>query len=157
MRQLRFAADAMLGRLAKWLRIAGYDTVYYSGIDDAVLIGLAHAEDRFILTRDTALARRLAPDAILLIKDDEPLSQLVQTIRELGLVVDRERIFTLCTLCNMPLEKVDRDSVRDAVPEYTFTVNETYTRCGSCGRVYWTGTHRERVLRRLSDAGIIVR
>jgi len=157
MRQLRFAADAMLGKLAKWLRIVGYDTAYYSDIDDARLIGLAHAEDRFILTRDTALARRLAPASFLFIMDNEPLSQFVQTIRELGLVVDRERIFSLCTLCNMPLENVDRESVRDVVPEYTFTVNETYTRCGSCGRIYWTGTHRERVLRRLSAAGIIVR
>jgi len=157
MRDLRFAADAMLGKLAKWLRIAGYDTAYWKDIDDASLVRLARAEDRFILTRDTALARRLVSGTFLFIKDDTPIKQFMQAANELGLDVYGKKIFSVCTLCNAPLEETDRESVKGLVPEYTFAVNELFKRCGSCGRVYWHGTHRERVLKRLKDSGIVVR
>ncbi len=157
MRNLRFAADEMLGRLAKWLRIAGYDTAYWKDIDDARLVELARAEGRLILTRDTSLVGRLAPGTFLFLKDEVPFKQFIQAVNELGLDIYAERIFTVCTICNAPLEEADRESVEALVPEYTFAASESFRRCGSCGRVYWHGTHRERVLKRLKDIGVVVR
>lgn len=150
---MRFLADAMLGKLAKWLRISGYDTLYESGVEDDELVMRAAAEGRVILTRDTRLVRRLAPGCYLFIRDNQTAAQFRQVVSELGLEVCGQGFFTRCTVCNGELRAVGRESVRGVVPEYTYSVNRKFLRCPSCGRVYWEGTHKARILERLKDTG----
>jgi uncharacterized protein with PIN domain len=146
---MKFAADAMLGKLAKWLRILGYDTSYQRDIEDTELVMRAREEGRFILTRDTRLIKRLKGGEYLFIRDNAPFDQLVQAVSELGLDLAGDCMLSHCTLCNYPLEAVPRDKVQGLVPEYTLMREKEFYLCHSCGRAYWPGTHKERIIERL--------
>jgi uncharacterized protein with PIN domain len=149
----RFIADAMLGRLAKWLRALGYDVAYERKIEDAALLARARAEGRRLLTRDAYLVRRRdLPPGTVLVRSDHLREQLAQVVAELGLSVDRYR-FTRCIDCNTPLTAVARDAVRDIVPQYVFETQARFGRCPGCGRVYWPGTHWARMRERLDQLG----
>jgi len=147
-----FFADAMLGRLAKWMRVLGFDTMYVHDIEDDELVRLAQEQGRLILTRDTRLAERLDSGEFLFIRDDDPAAQLVQVFEELHLDADVSRLFSRCLECNSPVEEVGREDIAGEVPEYVLSVNDRFTRCTGCGRVYWPGTHVSRILDRLAPA-----
>ena len=151
-----FIADAMLGRLAKSLRMLGFDVFYKAGIDDLEFKRLALREGRIALTRDHEIAESSLPIRIVLIESDHLEDQLVQTVRELDLDVSGS-LFTRCLVCNVPVEEVDAASVADRVPPYVLETQERFSRCPGCGRVYWAATHvenaREWLGRVLGDAG----
>jgi len=137
---MRFLVDAMLGKLAKWLRILGYDVLYYRDLEDEQLIRLAEAEGRVLLTGDEELGRRRG---ILISSDDwrEQLHELVGVIE-----LDRRSVFTRCIECNLPLERISRAEVEGLVPPYVFATQEEFGRCPQCGRIYWKGTHFQSAL-----------
>jgi uncharacterized protein len=150
MNPMQFLADAMLGRLATWLRLLGYDTVYENNATDAELARRARLEQRILLTRDVELTHRRGVRA-LLIETDQVESQLEQVIRALNLTV--QQAFSRCAECNQPLEEATKNSVREQVPPYVFHTQEHFRRCANCGRVYWRGTHWAHMLERLEDIG----
>ncbi|MBC7250663.1 MAG: Mut7-C RNAse domain-containing protein [Anaerolineae bacterium] len=144
---VKLLADGMLGRLAKWLRILGFDTLYDPSLDDHALLRLARAEGRILLTCDRELAhRRGAPS--LLIESTDLESQLRQVIRDLHLSPDAA--FSRCPVCNTPLEALEKEAVRDRVPAHVFRTHTEFSRCPHCDRVYWSGTHRARMLELIS-------
>jgi len=145
--RIAFLVDGMLGRLAKWLRILGYDTAYFPDLDDNELVRLARAEGRILLTRDRELARRRGLHSIL-IEDDQLEAQVRQVLRELGL--SEERPFSRCPVCNALLRRVEKESVRDKVPPYVFQTQEQFSLCPQCGRIYWKGTHWQRMREKLA-------
>jgi len=149
-REPRFICDAMLGRLARWLRALGYDTEYDDAIDDAVLVARGREEDRRVLTRDRALAKAWRVEAILLLEADDPMEQLEEVIRRLGLAVP-DRLFTRCTVCNTALKPLDPAQARDRVPEKAHARQSSFAECPDCDRVYWEGSHVRRMRRRLAD------
>ena len=132
----------MLGRLAKWLRLMGYDTCYERDITDDALLLEARKEGRTILTRDTRLImRRAARGQALLITSNDPAMQLRQVMEHFSLAaLDIPR----CSRCNGLLIRVpDKHQLRDLVPEHVFLNQgrEGFFRCSSCGRIYWEGSH----------------
>ncbi|MDE2060347.1 MAG: Mut7-C RNAse domain-containing protein [candidate division NC10 bacterium] len=139
---MRFVADAMLGRLAKWLRLLGYDTLYWRG-DDARLVRLVLAENRVLLTRDTHLPPRLPPHLTLFITSDHYDKQLDQVITRLGL---SPGIGCLCMRCNLPLEPADKVGLQGEIPEFVWRTQERFARCPGCLRIYWEGTHYARMM-----------
>ncbi len=139
----RFVADAMLGRLARWLRLLGWDVLYDPHRDDRELARIAAREDRVLLTRDRGLLARRIVRRGLLVRHDDVGAQLAQVLAELGLRPDPARAWTRCSVCNTPTEDVPKESVRDRVPAYTFATHERFRLCPGCGRVYWPGSHRE--------------
>jgi uncharacterized protein with PIN domain len=138
---MRLVADAMLGRLAKWLRVLGYDTLYWRG-DDAGLVRLAVAEHRLVLTRDTRLSPRLPPSQCLFIESDHYDKQLRQVIDRLGWPT---RTGHRCLRCNLLLEAADKAELRDRVPEFVWLRHDKFARCPGCLRIYWEGTHFQRM------------
>jgi len=148
---MKFAADAMLGKLALWLRALGHDTTYEKDIEDDVLIRRSKDEGRLLLTRDTRMVRRLTPGEYLFIRDNAPIDQLRQAVSELGLSVDSDEALTRCLRCNTALTVVDKESVKGLVPDYTFERTSKFHRCPGCGRVYWPGTHEARMRERLNN------
>jgi len=142
----RLVVDHMLGRLAKWLRLLGYDTVYSGNLDDADLARIALAEDRILLTRDAQLARRRRLRTIL-VQSDHPPEQLSQVARELHLSAGNP--LSRCLRCNSVLHYVDKNAVQGEVPPYIWETQEYFSRCPDCGRLYWRGTHWERMQRML--------
>jgi uncharacterized protein with PIN domain len=144
---LRFAADAHLGRLARMLRFAGYDTVLHSEGDDAELVALASREDRVILTRDRDLLmhREVAHGCYL--RPTEPIEQLRELVRRLGLDISdlRATRISRCTLCNEPLEPVEPAQAASRVPPRTLACFDAFWRCRACERTYWKGSHWRRM------------
>jgi len=138
--KVTFIADAMLGRLARWLRFLGFDTVYFSGISDASLIRIALEQNRTILTRDTRLIRVKGLRSYLLIASDDPFQQLLETISTFKL--RQFRLLSRCVKCNGNLHKIkDKSEVKDSVPEYVFLHYNLFQKCADCGKIYWEGTH----------------
>ncbi len=139
---MRFVADAMLGTLAKWLRILGYDTHFDPTLDDHQLVRLARAQDRVLLTRDRELARRRGVRVLFV--DSESLdTQLGQLLAELNLEPDQS--FSRCPVCNELLADLDRETARSQVPAYVAQTHEAFKSCPTCQRVYWRGTHWQRM------------
>lgn len=147
---MRFVADDMLGRLARWLRLLGYDVIYPAPARDAQLLRLAQAEDRVLLTRDRGLAERFSGRKVL-VESGNLWEQLRQVVTELGLEVGKG-FLTRCALCNEPIEPISKEEVRDLVPPYVFCTHGKFARCPKCGRVYWEGSHVERMRMRLKEA-----
>jgi len=145
----RFLADVMLGTLAKWLRILGYDTLYNNRIEDDEIVRLCLAESRIALTRDTRLVKRRLLRQSLLIESVELGEQLRQVVAFLGGRLDKARLLTRCIECNSLLVPVAAESVKALVPEYVFKTQSEFKQCPSCQRVYWGGTHRDQIQKRL--------
>ncbi len=143
--EFRFIADEMLGRLAKWLRAIGYDTVYYSGGGDSALVQQALREDRVILTKDSHLIKRKLARKSLFVRSDNLREQFKQVVEELGLDAEN-KLFTRCLVCNRELVFVGKQDVRDKVPSYTYLTQSKFYECPGCERVYWPGTHRDNML-----------
>jgi len=135
-----FAVDAMLGRLAKALRMLGYDTHYDSDVSDSDLKLLAVREGRIVLTRDREIAETGLPLRVLLVESDHPDEQLRQVVGALSLDV-RSSLFTRCLVCNTLVEDAPRDEVEGRVPPYVLSTQERFARCPGCGRIYWAATH----------------
>jgi uncharacterized protein with PIN domain len=140
----RFVADHMLGSLAKWLRIMGYDTVYDKTLDDEQLAALARAENRFVLTRDKELSKE--PGAFL-VEDEQLDSQLAAVAGKFGLKFDEAS--TRCTACNGELKGLPKEEAKDSVPEGAFAGNDEFWKCSVCGKVYWRGSHWHGIMDRL--------
>jgi len=145
----KFFADAMLGRLATWLRVLGCDTAYEKAIGDKELVERAEKEDRIILTRDTLLVKRRGARArSFFVEGDGSEDQLRQVAERFS--IGGGDVLTRCVRCNIVLEMAQKESVRELVPPYVYETQEEFSRCPRCFRVYWAGTHRERMLEKLS-------
>jgi uncharacterized protein len=145
---MRFLADNMLGRLATWLRLLGYDTAYPRNAEDAELARIARSEERVLLTRDVELTRRRGISC-LLIESEQVAIQVKQVFSAFHLTV--HDAFSRCAECNVRLEDVPKESVRDRVPPYVFKTQERFRCCRECARVYWRGTHWARMSAQLED------
>lgn len=144
----RFVADVMLGRLAKWLRIAGFDVLYSNRFTDDELVALSKREDRVLLSRDThLLARKSVEQFIFLESQDihDQIKQIFTTTHMAGL----PSLLTRCLSCNEPLIEAPRESVRPSVPAFVFKTHLSFKSCPKCRKVFWAGTHRNSVLRTL--------
>jgi uncharacterized protein with PIN domain len=150
--EISFIVDSNAGKLAKWLRMMGYDALFFNYIDDARLVDIALQEGRVILTRDTQIARRrLAANGrlkVILTRSDDPREQLRQVVREMKLDC-RLKQFTRCLECNQSLVPKGKEDVKDMVPPYVFRTQQQYMQCPSCLRVYWQGTHWQRMKKAL--------
>jgi len=142
---MKFIADNMLGRLAKWLRIIGCDVAYYRRIDDARLVELALEQGRLILTRDTLLIRRKkAKGNFFFVTDDDYKEQLKQVTRQFS-IDPYQDLLTRCIECNTLLSDIDREHVRELLPEYVYKNLRSFRTCRQCNKVYWPATHKDLI------------
>ena len=144
---MKFAADKMLGRLARWLRVIGQDVIYGPHLSGYGLIRAARTEGRLILTRDRALAKKHPPD-YLLIQSDRFREQLQQVVQACRLEPFREA-FTRCVECNSLLQPIAKEAVEERVPPYVFSTQQKFSLCPICRRIFWPATHQQRMLEEL--------
>jgi uncharacterized protein with PIN domain len=140
----RFAADAMLGRLARWLRVLGFDTFYDAAIADPDLVTIAAREQRVLLTRDRHLLRELRPAQALEVRCDDPLEQLQDVVAALELR-GPVAMFSRCLICNTPLEELDAAAVEALAAELEYAPPPPVRRCPRCDKLYWEGSHSRRM------------
>jgi uncharacterized protein with PIN domain len=148
---LKFIADSMLGRLAKWMRFIGCDVTYYRMIGDSELVDLAQREGRIILTRDTLLIkRRKAKGNSFLVEGNSYKDQLKQVIRHFSINPSRD-LLTRCVECNLILSNIEKEKVKDTIPEYVYMTQESFSVCPGCHRIYWSATHKEAIMKLLEE------
>lgn len=132
----------------------GFDSVFFTGIDDSVMVKQALAEGRVLLTRDTAIMkRRVVNDGRLkavLFQSEQPDRQIRQLLQAFDLM-GQAAPFTLCLECNLPLIEKSRDEVKQRVPPYVFQTQTRYMECPACRRIYWRGTHWAAMNRKLEN------
>lgn len=152
----KFVADVMLGRLAKWLRIAGFDVLYSNRFSDDELMEISNREDRVLLSRDTRLLIRKPVKKFLFLESPDFHSQLKQVFASLP-IPGFTALLTRCLSCNVLLVETARERVRDAVPAFVYKTQPNFKSCPKCGKIFWAGTHRNsaiQILKRLQTETI---
>jgi uncharacterized protein with PIN domain len=145
-----FAADRMLGRLAKMLRLLGYDTLYSSDMSVERLLKAAADRGRMVLTRGQAEKRFPGVNNVYSVRSEHPPEQLREVVRRFDLDT-RSGLWTRCTLCNGTIERAEKASVKTQVGPRIFELYNEFFRCQSCGHIYWKGSHADRILRKLAS------
>ena len=145
----KFIADHMLGSLARWLRMMGYDTVYDKRLDDAGIAQLARAEGRFVLTRDGELSKE---PAAFYVENDDLDSQLKAVATKFGLKFNEGMI--RCSVCNGALRDLPKAEATGSVPEGALQANDKFWKCTQCGKVFWKGTHWNGIMERLKKLNL---
>ena len=145
LRDPRFVIDVNLGRLARLLRVLGFDVWWSSDADDQTLADVSLGQQRILLTRDRALLKRRAITHGLFVRSDHPDEQTLEVIRQLDLA-QRLAPFTRCVRCNGRLVAVSKDEVIDHLEPLTRRYYDEFSRCADCGRIYWAGSHYARLL-----------
>ena len=148
----KFIADAMLGRLAKWLRVLGYDTLYQPFYKQGVIEN-AVGEGRKLLSRHGPTVAHYVN--AMLILSDHVKDQLYEMKKAGAITSERSEWFSRCLICNVLLQEAEETDTRENVPEYVFYQSTSGIRvCPSCGRYFWPGSHRERMVRHLEEWGL---
>jgi uncharacterized protein with PIN domain len=151
--QPRFACDAMLGGLARWLRAAGYDASWHDGIDDGELVRLTLAEGRTVLSSDGdvfefSLVRDGVVPSLFVPRGLSVQAQLAHVLGALGLPLGEPR----CMACGGELAELTREGAAGRVPPLSLARHERFWECVRCGKAFWHGTHWERIAERLRQA-----
>jgi hypothetical protein len=143
LRALRFLLDVHVGRLAAYLRMAGFDALYSNQADDAELAGIVAREGRVLLTRDRYLLMRTAVERGYWVRSTQPKQQLLEVVKRFDLAASM-RPFTRCLSCNTLLEDASRETILDRLPPKILE-KDAFRVCPGCQRVYWEGSHYERM------------
>jgi len=137
---MKFLLTKEVGKLARWLRTLGYDTVYYTHDNTALLELQALREARVIITRNKVLYEKTTIKSVY-VEAEKAEQQLRKVISSVGLKADEEKMLSRCSLCNTVLVRVDKDAIQSSVPVNVFNTRDQFMRCVSCQRIYWQGSH----------------
>ncbi len=140
---LKFILTKELGRLARWLRLLGYDAAYFASDDMKPLFITAFNESRVVITKRLRMSEIKSIKVVYLRKDllKDQISELRKKIR---LKINDRALFTRCADCNREVYKIDRGSVRDIVPAYVYKTQKNFFQCPSCAKIFWKATHWDR-------------
>lgn len=147
---MKFIVTRELGRLAKWLRILGFDTEYLTQSKYSSLVIQALKDERIIVTGNRRVSSRAGIRTVV-IDSDEVSSQLKELLIALRIKVDKDIMFSRCVVCNKALVPVEKSKVKDKVPAYVFDTQDKFTICENCKRLYWQGTHWGNVRRFIEE------
>jgi uncharacterized protein with PIN domain len=145
LRESRFVLDTHLGQLASYLRLLGFDTLYHNDSDDSELALLSHEQSRILLTKDRGLLKRKIITHGYCVRETDPARQLQEAVARFDLR-GQFRPFRRCLVCNGLIEAVDKAAVVDRLPANTRRFYEEFRQCASCDRVYWKGSHYQRMV-----------
>jgi uncharacterized protein with PIN domain len=143
-RPVRFVLDIHLGRLAVYLRLLGFDTLYRNDYDDATLAELSHQEQRVLLTRDRGLLKRRLVDFGCCVRENKPKQQLISLLHRYRLG-DEIEPWRRCLRCNELLEPVDKAEILEQLEPKTQRYFDDFQRCKGCGQIYWRGSHYDHM------------
>ncbi len=148
---MKFLVDRMLGKLAKGLRMLGYDAIYYKGDDAYQLYSLARHDGRVILTRNTKLVQKRPEDHIIAIAEDYPFLQLKEVIQKGHLSLNEENLFSRCLICNAIIDPIPHEEAQGKVPDFIYFQKKDFSQCPQCRRIYWEGSHQENMVKKVEE------
>ena len=147
---MMFLCDGMLGKLARWLRLLGYDTIYFNTPSKKEFIEKARAEGRIILSKSRRL-NEVKRAKVLIIHAESIVEQLKEVIEGLRLKPDERAFFSRCSFCNLPLKKIEKEGIKEKVPSSIYSTMAEFTQCNNCQRIFWQGSHWQRMKERLGS------
>jgi hypothetical protein len=142
---MKFLADRTLGKLARKLRVLGFDALYWRGGNLGGAMETARSEGRVLLTRSRKVREKTEGLSLVVVEANDPKDQLMEIIRKLSLETGPEKIFRRCLLCNEELRPLDREEAEGRVPDFILQAYKAFHACPRCRRIYWPGTHYERM------------
>lgn len=149
---MRFLADRTTGQLARKLRALGFDVLYQAGGQLEEAAGVAFSENRWILTRSRRLREKGLEARVIVVEADDPREQVGEVLSKLKLELEEEKFFSRCLMCNEILLPASKEEVEGKVPDFIYRAYESFHICPRCRRVYWPGTHLQRMKKGLSSA-----
>ncbi|WP_242928797.1 Mut7-C ubiquitin/RNAse domain-containing protein [Pontibacter vulgaris] len=150
---VKFILDVHLGKLAKLLRMAGFDTLYETSYDDKVIAQIARADNRIVLTRDVGLLKHKAIQQGYWLRSQHGNEQLTEVIKRYGLQ-KAVQPFKRCLVCNGLIRQVEKETVQEQLPPKTKLYFSEFYQCTCCNKVYWKGSHYERMQQFLQQINI---
>jgi uncharacterized protein with PIN domain len=145
---LYFVADRTLGKLTKWMRLLGFDTI--CEIEAGAELFFEHlAIDRIVLTRTGTIKKQFSDRRLVFVASNYLDLQLKQVIAELGIRPADTRPFSRCIHCNIPIVDADPDDVCSSIPDYIYEICDEFKKCIQCNRIFWSGSHTKRSLERI--------
>ena len=155
---MKFLADSMLGKMARWLRMLGHDVTYDVGLGDNELLEVAKKENRVLLTKDLELYKRAiirGTDALYLKGKSEP-ERLAEVAKRYGLTLEVDMEKSHCPVCNTKLEAAQKEQLSNKLEKNTSIYYDKFWKCPNCGQVYWQGAHWKQINRTLKEAQSIM-
>jgi len=140
--EIRFVAEMTLGKLAKWLRILGFDTVYAANVTGEELIDTSRG--RILLTRTRRVRNVKTAKECIFITSNHPFEQLREVVLALGIAKEDIRPYSRCIRCNASIRWVEKNAVRGKIPDYIWETQDTFHTCSHCRKIYWSGSHIQR-------------
>ncbi len=142
---MRFVVDCMLGKLARWLRLSGYNVIYAKLTDEEIL-EISKKEGRIILTRDKLLHAKACKYDVqsIYIHGSDVISQLQQLVHELGIKIQDSPEYSLCPVCGGEISEISKEEAKGRVPEEIIKNHRLYA-CKKCGKIYWKGMHWNKI------------
>jgi len=147
---MKFVVDCMLGKCAKWLRILGFDTLFFSKAEDNRLIRIAREQDRILLTRDTGIIEKAKKIKVLFIQSERWKAQVQQVLDELD-IKKQVRPYSRCIECNVALKPLSKKQAKNLVAPFVYERSDSFALCPKCGRVFWPGTHHSDMNFKIED------
>jgi uncharacterized protein len=153
---VKFLADTMLGKLARWLRMLGNDVTYSVQFGDNELLELAKAEERVLLTKDLELYKRAITRGLdaFYVESKTESSRLAEVSKRYGLTLEIDMEKSHCPVCNSQLKVVPKEQIKDQLESNTYTYYDKFWMCLNCGQIYWQGAHWKQITNILTQAQI---
>jgi uncharacterized protein with PIN domain len=145
-----FAAERTLGKLAKWLRLLGFDTIFEAQNSSGIFSDGMQSE-RILLTRTQKVREQYGMRQHIFIESDHVRGQIQQVIQELGVVFEDIQPFSRCLSCNVKITEIEKDAVLGQVPDYVWETHDIFQTCPECKRIYWPGSHTKRTMERIEE------
>ena len=145
----KFIADCHLGKLAKYMRLMGFDTLFFPHIEDDELITIANEENRIILTRDRDLSQ--CKNAHVLFLEPTDTKTQLKTLIDCYKLKEHPVLFSRCIVCNTQLQVIEKEKIEDSLPEIVKKNFDYFEYCPTCDRIYWQGDHYKNMMEFLSQ------
>lgn len=151
-RIMKFLCDQMLGTLARWLRLLGFDTFYATvEMKDDELLQIAKKENRILITRDKELILRAKNQNIrvTMIDSTDLEKQLIKVLQKNKAIIHESKVLSRCSCCNTPLTEISKQNVKNRVPPKIFEKHNTFWHCSTCNKIYWMGSHYDKIMEKI--------
>ncbi len=151
---MKFLADGMLGKLARWLRILGHDVIYSTELSDSELLEFAKNENRVLLTKDLELYKRAVTKGIgaFFVGGKSESERLAEVARRYSLTLEADMEKSHCPLCNTKLKATPKEQLSGELQKNTFTYYDKFWKCPNCGQIYWQGAHWKQINNTINEA-----